>query len=401
MRETQVPEGSRRRGCPLRALAVLVGILIAGAAPAADLVLDNVQDRVIDGGTYDRLIIHDSSNIAVRNATFSISHAASVVEIRDSSYITLENNDIVGDEQACTGISLKRGSYLTIRNNKIHEIADDGFEFSNSHHLTVGGNSIYRLVGYGTDSNPPGPCYNGHSDAIELYNIDDSEFDGNLIFDVRGTSAFYLRNGASSPSSYCQNIRITNNVFMTPESGFVVYLFKTAGLQVYNNTFWWGRYGGVVVGNYVTDMDFENNVVHSVNYNHMNEPHNPSEHRYKNNIVSRTSGQRTPDFFDVGSGNVFELDPGYANIPGVADFGDRSGYRQSDAAELRVKIEDFVPSEASAMLDRTGASLVVTRDALGTPRPQGAGLDLGALERSVAGPPPPARPLPPILLDGE
>ena len=219
----------------------LAGVLAACApwacgAGAAGLFIENQSHQVFDGGSYDRLIVRNSDSITVRNARFAIASYGSVV-------------------------SISNGENITFTGNTVHDIADDGFEIYGGTGLMIRGNTIYRLLGKGTDSSIPGPCYNGHSDGLEIARVSNSTFTGNLIFDVRSTAAVFISNDASGPSAYCRDLVFTNNVFVTPESGFTMYAFQVDGLQIHNNVIWKGYYGGLAIGDQVTDMDVTNNAL--------------------------------------------------------------------------------------------------------------------------------------------
>ncbi|MEM7412917.1 MAG: right-handed parallel beta-helix repeat-containing protein, partial [Myxococcota bacterium] len=272
--------------------------------------------------------------------------------------------------------------------------------------LLVAGNVITRLLAFGTDSNPPGPCYNGHSDGIEIFDVADSQFIGNLVYDVRSTAAVFFGNWADSPAEYCRNVRFENNVFLTPESGFVGYLSDADGVVLVNNVFWRGIYGGIVVGKNVTGLDVANNVLHSVNYHHSREPFVPEEHRFRHNLLATTEAQQTPPI--VGKdGNFVTGDPGFAGIPAIDGFSDPTAYRQpaaaypqsekeaSNEAEAteavsaepetpRVRLEDFAPKPGSPLLDAGSGAGAPTKDALGRARPRGKGVDIGAFEGALA-----------------
>jgi parallel beta-helix repeat protein len=372
----------------MRRASAILAVLLLGAAwaagcNAADLVIDGRDGERIDGGSYDRLVIRNSSGITVRNARFAIASTGAVVSVRDSHDIVIENSDIDGGGEACEGVSITNSHDVRIVGNLVHDIADDGFEVGDSSGLWIEGNTVYRLIAKGTDGRIPGPCFNGHSDGIELARVSSSTFTGNLIFDVRSTAAVFLSNDASGPSQYCRDLVFTNNVFVTPESGFTMYAFQTAGLAIHNNVIWKGSAGGLAIGEAVTDLDVTNNVLHSINYGHSDAPYVPAEHRYRHNRVADVAGWNdTPAIFGDERGNAIGQ-PDFTGAPNLDGFGsDPSAWRQIGADPLRFALEDFTPAEDSALLDGGDDATAPVRDALGTARPQGLRADVGAVERA-------------------
>jgi parallel beta-helix repeat protein len=369
----------------VRRAARLVGVLAACApwacgAGAADLFIENQSHQVFDGGSYDRLIVRNSDSITVRNARFAIASYGSVVSIQNSSDVVVENSDIDGGGEACTGVSISNGENITIADNTVHDIADDGFEIYGGAGLMIRGNTVYRLLGKGTDSSIPGPCYNGHSDGLEIARVSNSTFTGNLIFDVRSTAAVFISNDASGPSAYCRDLVFTNNVFVTPESGFTMYAFQVDGLEIHNNVIWKGYYGGLAIGHDVTDMDVTNNVLHSINYSHVNPPYVPAEHRFRHNRVADVaSWNKTPALFGDERGNTVG-EPDFTVAPNAPDFGDASAWRQSEGGPPVFALSDFAPASDSALLDAGDGATAPPVDALGSPRPQGVAVDIGAIE---------------------
>ena len=355
--------------------------LSACSAGATDLIIDGQSNRVFDGGSYDRLIIRDSDSITVRNARFAASYIGSVVSIQNSSDVLFERSDIDGAGEACTGISISNGQNITIADNDVHDIADDGFEIYDGTGLVIRGNTVYRLLGKGTDGSISGPCYNGHSDGLEIGRVSNSTFTGNLIFDVRSTAAVIISNDASGPSEYCRNLVFANNIFVTPESGFTMYAFQVEGLTIHNNVIWKGYYGGLAIGDGVTDMDVTNNVLHSINYSHVNPPYVPAEHRFRHNRVADVAAwNKTPALFGDARGNSVG-EPAFTVAPNLPGFGDPIAWRQPASGLLIFALSDFTPASNSALLDTGEAATAPPFDALGTPRPQGAAVDIGAVER--------------------
>ena len=294
------------------------------------------------------------------------------VEIGSSDHITLRNCDIdgmfqtlVGDEPsghtngACIVVHMNGASYITFENCKVHDAADDGFEIHGADHLSIKNNEIYNLYGVS------GSCQ-GHSDGIEAYNVKDSEFIGNLIYDIRSTSAFFFGNWAGSPSQYCENITLANNIFYSPETGFAAYIEDVDNIEIYNNVFWGragGAYGGLSIGQNVTNMDMYNNIILSINYTHVGGTYDPVNHRGNYNLFGVSLGQYPENTYDIVYSN-----PQFENIPDVGGPAIRD-----------VTVEDFRLTSTSPCVD-AGTTIGFDNDISGTLRPQGTAYDIGAYE---------------------
>jgi hypothetical protein len=362
-------------------LATSAGLCTVSAG-AADLQIHGQSHQVIDGGSYQRLVVEDSDSITVRNAHFAIASADSVVAIRNSNDVRIETSDLDGGGEACEGVSITNSQAVTIAGNAIHDIADDGVEVFDATGLSIRGNTIYRLIGKGTDGTIPGPCYNGHSDGLELTRVTDSTFDGNLIFDVRSDAAVFLSNDAAGPAEYGSALIFVNNVFVTPEASFTMYAFQTQGLQIRNNVIYKGLYGGLAVGDGVTDMDVANNVLESINYAQLGDRYVAAEHRFLHNRVGdAASWNHTPALFGDARGNSLGQ-PDFAAAPNLPAFGDPAAWRQPVGAPLVFAIADFMPGQESPLIDQGDDAYAPPFDALGDRRPQGDAADIGAVERA-------------------
>jgi hypothetical protein len=359
-----------------------LAICAFGACPAgaSDLLIDHQTNQVFDGGHYDRLIIQSSASITVRNAHFSMAAAGSVAAVHDSHDVVLEDSDLDGGGEACEGVSIVNSQNVTIARNAVHDIADDGLEIFDASGLMIDGNVIYRLIGKGTDGTIPGPCFNGHSDGIEITRVANSTINGNLIFDVRSSAAVFLSNDATEPSQYCQDLVFTNNVFVTPEASFTMYVFQTHGLAIRNNVIWKGLYGGLAVGDGVTDMDVTNTVLESINYSQLHPLYVPAEHRFSHNRVADVaSWNQTPAIFGDERGNTTG-EPDFAAAPGLSAFGTPSAWRQPASGPLLFAVADFAPAPDSPLVDQGDTTAAPAFDALRVARPQGVAADIGAVE---------------------
>lgn len=292
------------------------------------------------------------------------------------SQIVLRNVEIDGGLQksnntqtagACMGGDVE-SQYVVFDRCEIHNIADDGLGIYASH-VKVLYSKIHDLHACGTDSSCSGPCYNGHSDGLEISSASDVELVGNMVYDVRSTAAIFMEDWGSGGVS---NLVAYNNVFYTPTTGITVYLQDLNGADFHNNIIWGktqgDRYGGLAMGNNVKNLEMYNNIILNINYNHMGASFDPSNHKLDYNLY----GMINPGEY---SANTHDLvgNPQFAGIPMSSNAGDHKG--------SNLTLDDFVPGAASQAID-TGATLgsIPAFDIRGRARPQGPAWDRGPLE---------------------
>jgi len=274
---------------------------------------------------------------------------------------------------ACNGIDIF-GTDITIEASDIHNIADDGIGvFGNQ--IRVLSSKIHGLHGCGTDGGC-GPCYNGHSDGLELQSTTDVEISGNIVYDIKSTAA--LITGQWTAGNYTRNLILTNNIFYTPDTGITVYLYYVQGARVYNNIIWGRtqgtRYGGLAIGPEMTNLDMKNNIILNINYNHLGASFDPAEHDIDYNLFAMVDpGEYVLNTHDrVGN-------PQFAMVPLSSD--------SSQHIRDNLTAVNFTLLPISPALD-AGISLpgLVDIDLIGSVRPQdgnGDGIaawDMGALE---------------------
>jgi hypothetical protein len=293
------------------------------------------------------------------------------------SHIVLRQVEIDGGLQksngtqsagSCNGSNVS-GNYVVFDRCELHNIADDGIGIYSSDHVKVLYSKIHDLDGCGTDGGC-GPCYNGHSDGLELSDISDIELIGNMVYDVRSDAAIFMDNWSGSKIT---DLVAYNNVFYTPDTGFAVYVHALQGAKLYNNVIWGrtqgSRYGGLAMGQNVTDLEMYNNIILSINYSHMGSSYDPNHHRLDYNLFGMiNSGEYQ------ANANDLVADPQFAGIPMSDNEADHKG------SDLR--LEDFVPSASEAIDTGTTSGSVPAYDILGQERPQGAGTDRGVFEVS-------------------
>jgi hypothetical protein len=259
--------------------------------------------------------------------------AAAVVRI-DATHVVLRQVEIDGGFEkadgkqiagACNGSNIK-ADHAVLDRCLVHNVADDGIGIYASH-VKVLDSEIRDLDGCGTDGDC-GPCYNGHSDGIELGGATDVEIVGNLVYDVRSNAALYMDDWSGSA---VQKLVVRNNIFYTPDSGFAVYLQKVKGAEVHENVIWGktqgSKYGGLSIGPGIEDLHMHGNVILNINFSHMGTKYDSQRHGLDGNRFGMVHGSEyTANPRDrIG-------DPGFAGIPMSSDAGAhrRSGLTRDD-----------------------------------------------------------------------
>jgi hypothetical protein len=298
-----------------------------------------------------------------------------VVQI-DGSHIVLRHVEIDGGLRkvngkqtagGCNGSNVN-GDYAVFDRCEVHHIADDGIGIY-ADHIKVLYSKIHDLDGCGTDSDC-GPCYNGHSDGVELSGASHVELVGNIVYDVRSNAALFMDDWSGSA---VHDLTVYNNVFYTPDSGFAVYLQKLNGAKVYNNVIWGktqGRhYGGLSIGPAVKKLTMVNNIILNINFSHMGARHDPKHHNLDYNLFGMVHSEE----YSVNSHDLV-ADPKFARI------------RMSSAAEDHERrdltLGDFRAAASQAVDTGTTPSGVPAHDIEGQARPQGVAWDRGPFELS-------------------
>ena len=321
----------------------------------------------------------------LNNRGFKISgdYTGAAVSIR-ASHITFKNCDIDGmvpeganshTEGSCGGILIMKStresiSDVSVYRCLIHNIADDGLEAAHVDNLVFGYNEIYNLWGLGTDGpNGTGPCYNGHSDALELNDIDSSIIKSNFIHDIHGTSGLIFLGGTSGTDP-SENLIFLNNIFyIFDHSGFIGYFQGVHNFRVYNNVFWGrnvgGKYGGISIGHDVQALEMKNNIIHSLNFSHLGAAYDPTIHTGDYNCFGISTGEYSENVHDI-----IQPDPQFVNIG-------RIGESKSE----NPLIEDFrLQVDSDCLNAGTTLSDEFKIDIRGVIRPTDETWDIGACE---------------------
>jgi hypothetical protein len=213
---------------------------------------------------------------------------------------------------ACTAMDISADN-VTVAFSNIHDAADDGVMMSGTDGLVFEGNVVHRLHGCGTDGGC-GPCFNGHSDGLEMFDVTTSVVRRNLIYDINSTATVFFGNWGTT-DEYNEDLTIENNLFYAPEVGLVVYLHYARRIRFLHNVVWGahqGSYGGLSVGPEVTDLDLYNNILLDINLAHTGGVYDPAQHRGDHNIIGVDNGQ-----WPMQPADILAPDPGFAGIPDV------------------------------------------------------------------------------------
>jgi hypothetical protein len=317
----------------------------------------------MDGGELGGIVVTYSGSIGgLSSAVYT-----------DGDNIVLRNMDIDGGVSisggtqtagACSAVR-SRGSNLVVDRCDLHDAADDGIEQRGSG-LYVFNSKIHALPACGTDGACTGPCFNGHSDGIELISSNDIEIVGTMIYDILSTGAIIAGGSANQT-----NITISNSILYNPDTGLVADFWNVDGLYLYNNVIWGktrgDRYGGLAIGSDMTNVYAYNNIFVNINFTHHGTSYNPSEHHLDYNLFGDLNTSEYP-----GSANDLVADPRFAGIPLSSNAADHKG------SDLR--LEDFVPAASEAIDTGTASGGVPAYDIVGEERPQGEATDRGVFE---------------------
>ncbi len=158
---------------------------------------------------------------AYQGTVMSVAAAAADISIRNSDFDgNFATSSGYHSQGACNVINL-HGQRITIESSDVRNAADDGIGVYGDD-ITILNTRIHNLHGCGTDGGC-GPCYNGHSDGLELQSTRNVTLIGNLVYDIESTAA--LITGQWSPGNYTENLVMYNNIFYTPATGITVYLY--------------------------------------------------------------------------------------------------------------------------------------------------------------------------------
>ena len=278
----------------------------------------------------------------------------------------------------CSSVKVQ-GDHAVLDRIDAHNAADDGIEVNQVDSLTIVHSKIYNTRVCGTDSATvlcDGPCHNGHSDGIELLSSTNVTIRGNVVYDIKSTSALFT----DDPTVANSGLVVEGNIFYTPRTGLTVLLDETPGARIFNNVIWGrtqgSRYGGIAFDgpNESPGLQFKNNIVTSINFSHLNggvPDYSATAHDLDYNVIGTLDTNEYP-----GSPHDIVADPRFVGIPLSADEAAHS------AADL--VMSEFALQADSPAID-SGAVVGPAWAIDGVARPQGAAYDVGAYEASGAG----------------
>lgn len=296
----------------------------------------------------------------------------------DGNHVYLRYIDFDGDFQtnsegnhvrgSCSGLAVTADD-VSIIGSTIHDVADDGVTISSSSRFFFQSNTIVDLANCGTD-NDCGPCYNGHSDGLEIHDVTDSRFIGNFVRLDEATACVFFANWDSNrPERYNRSIRFVNNIFYK-NGGFIAYFQDFDDLKLYNNTFWGiqqGRFGGISIGKNATRLDMMNNIILSANFEYQDAAFDEDEHHGDFNIIAADIG--SPNY-ELGENDVLFSDPRFTGANQI-----------NDPFIPHADPKDFTTSSQSHAVDAGTVLTDVATDYYGLARPVGMGWDIGAFEQ--------------------
>jgi hypothetical protein len=264
----------------------------------------------------------------------------------------------------CSALKVKSDNVVVDRCD-LHHAADDGVEVVSADNFSLFNSKIRSLPACGTDGkNCDGPCFNGHSDGIEMTSSNNVQIVGNMVYDVLSTGAMINQDEGNGPST---GLLMHNNVFYTPAVGQVAYLADLVSPRIYNNVIWGrtqgSRYGGIAFGPDVTDLEFYNNIVTNIRFS---SGYSASQHRLDYNQFGVLNTDEYP-----GSANDQVGDPLFSGIP---LSGDAADHTPSD-----LMLSEFSLQPSSPAIDQ-GTTAGPAWDIVGTLRPQGPAQDMGVFE---------------------
>lgn len=334
---------------------------------------------LLKGGDYRQAMGHDGDNpssgtshqIPSGTSSQRITIASAPGEIPvfpfiwlSGDYVTLDGqkwDGMVIDGKNDSGLGIAIGGHhvrlkhLEIKNMRDHGVlgCDDGYcEFLNLHVHHIAVNSCFGS----------GMCHGIYSSTTG------NLFDGGEYHDMPNGYGIHPNKGYDYT---IRNIRFHHN-----RDGALVY---GSGFKVYNNVFDHNTGSGLV--NYGSNMTIQNNTFTDNGTRSIWLPN--SGHKIENNIFW---DRNALEIKDGGSGSTFGKNLCQSGGSGCDTSGDPK-FMNPGSANYRLR-------EGSAAIDAGRMVSEVKTDADGAPRPQGAGMDIGAFEAGGAKPTSPSSPPP-------
>jgi len=299
---------------------------------------------------------------------------------------TLTINDVLirnNSANTAGGIYISSPAVVTISNSEIKENGTD----REGGAIYVGGGAIINLRNSVISNN-----ITGGSGTVYFGGATNSSVIENNVFENNST----VSGGALLGDVGNSRIEIRNNLFTgnhaTGRAGAIYFTAHTIPTQIilenntfYNNVAAWeggGAYLGMGPTFYLINNTFSNNMATTGGNLYLE--HGASASRMYNNIIANAAGggdcYAYYNSYINGSNNLIE-DGGVecstpvTGDPGLLPLADNGGPTRTMA----------LPSD-SPLIDAGNNSFCTSTDQRGTPRPQGTGCDLGAVELDVSAP---------------
>ncbi|HLC15622.1 MAG TPA: right-handed parallel beta-helix repeat-containing protein, partial [Thermodesulfovibrionia bacterium] len=362
-----------------------------------------------NSGTEDNPIVYTAwpgETVTIDGEGFEVEHG--LFYINGKSYLTVNGLKIINSKDA--GVYVRDSDHITISNNKTYNTYSSGIGVWSSSNVTVDSNEVELC------------CNDGEQECISLDHADNFVVKNNWVHDSgpgsKGGEGIDAKNGSHDGEifknivhdivrlgiyidawkNHTYNIKVYDNMVYKTRDGLVV-ASEEGGLleniQVYNNIAYKNYYNGFGLtrnGDAATQPMKDIYVVNNTFYANGNEEwgggivlENPDIENVviRNNICSQNVKYQILMETNVPQGNItvdHNLIDGFRGFFDEEIYG--SDYVEGDPLFVNQANADFHIKEGSPAIDKGSSTGAQTDDFDGTPRPQGAGIDIGAFEFS-------------------
>ncbi len=331
-----------------------VGVLLTGShIRAENLLVSHVESHGILAGGQDITVKNCEVHHAVQEnhpPNLSGSGWGSGLKVeRGAARVVLENN--YSHENYGEGLAVTMGEAVRVRGNVLSDNFSVNLYIDNSRDVTVERNF----------------CLN-HPGKSEFYRMDK---DGRL----HPANGISLAEEAESPwyedwGARLQNVTVKNNIVVFGHYGLSWWGSDWAdgngglkNVRILNNTVW-GCSAGAVYLDSVNSQKTRRTVVANNIFHGMDN---------KRVWVESRKGIDMHHNFWVG-----EMPPEWTHVRGKNDVSGDAGFAETPGCDA----QSFRPGESSLVIDKGDSTLSVTDDFFGRKRPEGQGVDMGAVEFS-------------------
>ncbi|MCU0523791.1 MAG: right-handed parallel beta-helix repeat-containing protein [Elainella sp. Prado103] len=336
-------------------------------------------------GHTPKLLSRNWNAIEIEGASYIVINGLKLEGNNDNislNYAMAQKNNLTNPLTSGNGISVKKSSrtgayprHILIRNNEIYKFGGAGIQAGQGDYVTIENNSVHdnawyspygnsgiSVGGWNSDNNQGykiiirGNTVYRNQQLVPWYKVG-AITDGNgIIVDTNRNSDTGVTGGPYGGRTLIENNIVTNN------GGRGIHTYKSNHVDVlHNTTFQNSLHPAVKDGEITTiesyDVQVFNNILYGISDAPANKVSNSSNVIYDYNLAYGGTGFNPAG----GISNWVGLDPLFVN-PATGDF----------------SLRDNSPA-----LDRASSGFQVSVDRFGTPRPQGSGRDLGAVEFKV------------------